>query len=81
MLALARAESPLPKVVVLDLSETPDLDVGSADMLDELETALDREGIELRLANVHAPVAAILERSGLARRVRSAPTLDEAVRP
>jgi high affinity sulfate transporter 1 len=81
VLALVRAESSAPKVVVLDLSETPDLDVGSADMLDELRTTLEREGIELRLANVHAPVAAILERSGLAGRVQIAPTLDAAARP
>jgi SulP family sulfate permease len=78
VLELVRSESPPPRVVVLDLSESPDLDVGSADMLDELETAVRRQGIELRLANVHAPAAAMLERSGLAGRVHIAPTLDEA---
>jgi MFS superfamily sulfate permease-like transporter len=69
VLATVRSEVVRPKVVVLDLSESPDLDVGSVDMLDELATTLGREGSELRLRNVHARAAAILERSGLADRV------------
>jgi anti-anti-sigma regulatory factor len=58
------------------LSESPELDVGSADMLDELATTLGREGSELRLVNVHARAATILDRSGLAGRVQITRPLD-----
>jgi sulfate permease, SulP family len=79
ILALAEAD-PRPAAVLLDLTESTDLDVQTADTLAELVDELAREGIELRLAYVRQPVLLILQRSGLAERVRIEPTLDDAVR-
>jgi MFS superfamily sulfate permease-like transporter len=42
-------------------------------------TTLRADGIELRFGGVHAPVAELLRRSGLADRVRGEPTVDAAV--
>jgi hypothetical protein len=44
--------------------------VESLDMLAELAGTLAAEGTGLRLTRVRAPVERMLERSGLARRVR-----------
>ena len=65
-------------VLVLALSQT-DIDVESLDMLAELAATLSLGGIELRLAEVRAPVRELLERSGLADRVRVEPTVDAAI--
>ena len=69
-----------PHAVALDLEQSTELDLQSADALGELADALRREGIELRLAVVHAPALEVLTRSGVAERVRIAPSLDDAVR-
>jgi high affinity sulfate transporter 1 len=66
--------------VVLDLGATGDLDVQSADTVGELAGELGRQGVELRLARVRGPAREILERTGVADRVRVEPTLDAAVR-
>jgi len=79
VLTLAGSTQPAPAVLVLDLSTTSDLDVQSADMLGELALQLRRQGIELRLASVRAPVAAILARSGVLDRVAAFGTIDAAV--
>jgi high affinity sulfate transporter 1 len=78
VLELAGAE-PRPRAVVLDLAETTELDVQTADTLGELAAALHADGIELRLAEVRAPALALLRRAGVAERVRIEPTLDRAV--
>jgi len=52
------------------MSESPDLDVGSLDMLAELAGELQRDGVELRLAAVRQPALRLMRRSGLADRVR-----------
>ena len=62
---LMRSSKPQPQIVVLDLSESPDLDVGSLDMLDELTDALKAAGAELRIASVRGP--ALGPRLGRAR--------------
>ena len=67
-----------PRAVVLDLSGSTELDLQTADTLGELADALRRDGIELWLAEVRAPALEILERSGVAERVRVEPTLDAA---
>ena len=67
-----------PRAVVLDLSQTTELDLQTVDTLGELADALEREGIELRLADVHAPALEVLTRAGLADRVPVEPTLDAA---
>jgi sulfate permease, SulP family len=66
LLALARRDEPRAGLLLLDLAASSELDVESVDMLAELRLALEREGLELRLANVRAPVLELLRRSGLA---------------
>ena len=78
VLALA-AKEPGSRVVVLDLSLSSDLDVQSADMLDDLAEQLARTGVELRLAGLRAPALAVLRRAGVADRVHVAETIDDAV--
>lgn len=51
-------------MVLLDLAITNDLDVPGADMLIELDEALERRGIQLFLIRVHDPAQQILDRSG-----------------
>ena len=79
ILSLA-AREPRPSAVVLDLAETFEVDVQTADTLAELVDELEKEGIELRLAEVRAPALDVLRRAGVAGRVRIDATLDEAVR-
>ena len=76
VIALAAERS--PRAVILDLSGSTELDIQTADTLGELAAALRRDGIELWLAGVRAPALAVLERSGVAERVRVEATLDTA---
>ena len=62
--ALMMASDPPPSSVVVDLEMTNDLDVPSAHELAEMHTDLDAAGVHLMLARVHAPVRAVLDRSG-----------------
>jgi high affinity sulfate transporter 1 len=75
--ALAAAD-PAPRLVVLDLSESPELDVQAVDALGGLAAELAREGVELRLASVRARAADLLRRAGVDRRARIDPTIDAA---
>ena len=79
ILSLA-ANEPRPSAVLLDLAETTELDVQTADTIGELVDELDRDGIRLVLVEVRAPVLEVLQRAGLAERIRIEPTLDEVVR-
>jgi MFS superfamily sulfate permease-like transporter len=79
LLELVRARDPRPRALVLELAESPDLDVETLDALGDLATMLAAEGIELRLASVRGPALALLERGGLDRRVRIEPTVDAAL--
>lgn len=79
LLDLAHAPRNRPRALVLDLGESPDLDVETLDMLDELTAALATEGIELRLASVRSRARELLTRTGLATRLRMEPTLDRAL--
>ena len=79
ILALAAEAGQRPRTVVLDLSTSTDLDLQTADTLEELREQLERDGIELRLAAVRAPARVILERSGVADRVPITATIDEAL--
>ena len=63
---------------MLDLARNDEIDVGALDMLRDLADALERDGVELRLAGVHVAVRELLERDGLTGRVRVEPTLDAA---
>jgi MFS superfamily sulfate permease-like transporter len=80
MLELVDGASTPLRAVVLQLAESPDLDVESLDMLADLARVLGGRGIELRLTSVRAPVLELLRRSGVAEQVRVEPTVDAAVR-
>ena len=79
LLEAVEAADPKPTAVVLDLSRNDEIDIGTIDMLHELADALGRDGIELRLADVHEPVHELLRLDGIAERVRVEPTLDAAL--
>jgi sulfate permease, SulP family len=79
VLALAAEADPRPRLVVLDLSTTTELDVQTADSIDELQQQLARDDIELRLAAVRAPARRVLDRAGVSDRVPIAATIDEAL--
>jgi MFS superfamily sulfate permease-like transporter len=81
LLAVIEAATGRPSVVVLDLSESADLDIDTLDGLAELADTLAADGIELRLAGVRARALALLRRTGLAERVRIDATLDAAATP
>lgn len=78
----AADQAPAPSVVVLDLSMSADLDVGSLDVLDRLDERLRHEGVELRLVNVHRGPRAVLDRAAElgSRRLPVYATMDEAIR-
>ena len=80
VLAITAAASPGTRAVVVDLSQSTELDIQTVDTLGELADALGRDGIELRLAEVREPAREVLARSGVAERVRIERTLDDAVR-
>jgi sulfate permease, SulP family len=56
-------------VVLLDLSFTPELDIESVNVLGSLRSELERQGVALWLAGVHAQVLEMLDRSGLADQI------------
>ena len=57
VMALVRGRPEAPRVVVLDIAATADLDVATTDMLAALHTDLLEAGIELRLAQVRGRFA------------------------
>ena len=79
VLALVADADPRPRIVVLDLSSTTDLDLQTADTIDELNQQLARDGIELRLAAVRAPAREVLDRAGVCERVPIGSTIDESL--
>jgi high affinity sulfate transporter 1 len=79
VLALVAAADQRPRIVVLDLSGTIELDLQTADTIDELNQQLARDDIELRLAAVRAPAREVLDRAGVADRVPIAATIDDAL--
>ncbi len=60
-----------PRLVVLDVAATSDLDVTTTDMLGQLLDELERRGIRLVLAHAKARVRDRLARTGLLERVGS----------
>jgi MFS superfamily sulfate permease-like transporter len=79
VLALVADAGDRPRTVVLDLSTSTDLDLQTADTLEELREQLARDDIELRLAGVRAPAREILDRVGVSERMPIAATIDEAL--
>jgi high affinity sulfate transporter 1 len=62
---MVEATEPAPRAVIFDAVAQDDLDVTSADMLKKLYAELRQEGIEIYLAEVHAPVLEFGRRAGL----------------
>jgi sulfate permease, SulP family len=83
LMALVREATPPPRAVVLDAEGQDTLDLTSAEMLKGLVTRLRASGIEVYVANVHAPVRERARLTGLLEIVGAdhvLPTVDLAVR-
>jgi high affinity sulfate transporter 1 len=79
--ALARAE-PRPRWIVVAAEPITDIDTTAADMLADLDEALNAEGISLVFAELKDPVKAKVDRYELTRTIEPAhffPTIDAAV--
>jgi sulfate permease, SulP family len=80
---LVGAADPLPRAVVLEAGANVELDITSAEILEQLVDSLQAAGIDFALADIRQPVIAMLERSGLTAKIggdRIYRTTDEAVR-
>ena len=80
---LVGAAEPLPKVVVLDVGANPNLDITSAEMLEQLVHSLCGVGVGFALAEVRQPVVEMMRRTSLLAKVgenRIYRTIDEAAR-
>ena len=79
---LVGASNPLPKAVVLDAGVNVDLDITSAEALEQLVTQLRAADIDFALAEIRQPMIGRLQRIGLLKVVREDKvfrTVDEAV--
>jgi high affinity sulfate transporter 1 len=79
---LVGACDPLPKAVVLDIGVNDDLDITSAETLEQLVEALRAAGIAFALAEVRQPVITRMQREGLVDKISEEMifrTVDEAV--
>ena len=65
VIALLKAQPSAPRAVVIDIAATADLDVATTDMLAGLFADLERDGIDLRLAQVRGSVRDRMRRTGL----------------
>jgi high affinity sulfate transporter 1 len=81
---MVQAATDKPKLVICDLSTSPQVDLAAAKMLTKLHQELAQAGIRLRLVAAHAPVRDILRAEGLeerlgyfGRRVSVADAIDE----
>jgi high affinity sulfate transporter 1 len=78
---LARSE-PAPVWIIVAAEPITDVDTTAADMLEDLDEALNERGISLVFAEMKDPVRQKIDRYGLTRTIDPAhffPTLDEAV--
>jgi sulfate permease, SulP family len=81
--ALVDEMEPAPRAVIFDSSAQDQLDLTSMDMVKGLVKELQRTGIEVYLADVHAPVLAQGRKAGLLDAIGEdhvCPTVDAAVR-
>ena len=79
--ALARAEPP-PAWIIVAAEPITDVDTTAADMLEDLDTALNQRGISLVFAEMKDPVRQKIETYGLTKTIEPAhffPTLDDAI--
>jgi MFS superfamily sulfate permease-like transporter len=80
--ALARAE-PKPKWIIVASEPITDVDTTAADVLEDLDEALNADGIRLVFAEMKDPVRAKIERYGLTRTIEPShffPTLTAATK-
>lgn len=83
VLEVVEAADPEPRAIVFDATALDSLDITSAEMLEKLVTRLRADGIELVVAEAHAPVVAFARQTGLLAHIgedRFYPTVDAAVR-
>jgi sulfate permease, SulP family len=76
------ATDPRPRAIVFDATALDSLDITSAEMLEKLVRKLRADGIDLVIAEAHAPVVAFARRTGLLAQLgdgRIYPTVDAAV--
>ncbi len=81
--AMIAEGQPPPRVLVVDAAAQDRLDLTSADVLEAMVIELQRQGIHVYLAQVHAPVARFARRIGMALLFDQGqvfPTVDAAVR-
>ncbi len=79
---LVGVSNPLPRAVVLEVGATVDLDITSAEALEQLVTQLRAADIDFALADIRQPMIRQLQRTGLLKVVREDKvfrTVDEAV--
>jgi sulfate permease, SulP family len=80
---LVGASDPLPEAVILEAGANADLDITSAEMLEELVGSLRAAGVDFALADARQAVVGMLRRTGLLSVLgedRIFHTIDEAVR-
>jgi high affinity sulfate transporter 1 len=78
---LARSQ-PTPRWIIVAAEPITDIDTTAADMLEDLDEALNAQGINLVFAEMKDPVREKIERYGLTRTINPAhffPTLEDAV--
>jgi high affinity sulfate transporter 1 len=78
---LARSD-PAPRWIIVAAEPITDVDTTAADMLEDLDEALNEQGINLVFAEMKDPVREKIERYGLTRTIDPAhffPTLEDAV--
>jgi MFS superfamily sulfate permease-like transporter len=73
MTAAIDASVPPPRIVILDVGATSDVDIAAIDALLELLAFLHARGIELRLVHVRAGVHDRMRRAGLAEKLGNVP--------
>ncbi len=71
IISLVDAQPSTPRVVIVDVGATADLDVTSADTLAQLVDELDARGVDLALAQAKSRVRDRLARTGLLERIGS----------
>jgi sulfate permease, SulP family len=80
---LVGSSDPIPAAVVIEAGANPDLDITSAELLEQLVQSLLAAGIVFAIADIRQPVVEMMRRSGLLATIgenRVYHTIDEAVR-
>ncbi len=81
MATMARSQPP-PRWIIVAAEPITDIDTTAADMLEDLDEALNAQGISLVFAELKDPVREKIERYGLSRTIDPAhfyPTLEDAI--